>query len=487
MAESREQLTEYSIQIRQELKQWEKDFAAATEGRKAGRDDIKKNPIIAAKYRDYARIRDILSGEATAQTPTKPRQRRRDSHADAQTPRKTPGGVKVTPGKSQVVQQFDSPTTARKLLTPSFTRAFIGPTPQKDGRILGIFDFITSETPVKHQRTVLGALEPNVPATPSKVRTDLEIQSSLEEKERRSRTPASSGKRFMLDTFATPMKRKRDDEGTPSSTLKRFATPAFLRRNTLLDTVSEDEEGAGPPQKKRGLLRSLSSIIQGLRQQEDDRLDEELELMREMEDEGVGVGAAGIEKPEVLVEDSQAPMPLGPDKGVESDEDDGAGDPGSLDQNGQPREAWKKKGLKRQTRRVIMRPVKAKPQRQADLPAVSQDEREDLVPETQATAAQTTRPEDDHDNVVSDASFDGPDGNDSDVSDTPHARRKRKAQTVQTQAAKVAGQDPKKEGKENVVKKAARMISAQAHANYRKLKIKNKNSKANGRGRFGRR
>ena len=34
--------------------------------------------------------------------------------------------------------------------------------------------------------------------------------------------------------------------------------------------------------------------------------------------------------------------------------------------------------------------------------------------------------------------------------------------------------------------KKVRKVSEQAHANYRKLKIKNKNSKAGGRGRFGR-
>lgn len=32
--------------LRQELKEWEKTFAIANGGRKAGRDDIKKNPAI---------------------------------------------------------------------------------------------------------------------------------------------------------------------------------------------------------------------------------------------------------------------------------------------------------------------------------------------------------------------------------------------------------------------------------------------------------
>ncbi len=41
--------------------------------------------------------------------------------------------------------------------------------------------------------------------------------------------------------------------------------------------------------------------------------------------------------------------------------------------------------------------------------------------------------------------------------------------------------------KEGAVKKGARKLSSYAQANFRKLKIKNKNSKAKGNGRFGRR
>lgn len=46
--------TERSNALRLELKAWEKDFAAANEGRKAGRDDIKKNPDVGKKVHEYA-------------------------------------------------------------------------------------------------------------------------------------------------------------------------------------------------------------------------------------------------------------------------------------------------------------------------------------------------------------------------------------------------------------------------------------------------
>lgn len=46
---SREEAVENATAVRQELKIWEKEFAAANGGRKAGRDDIKQNPHI-GKY-----------------------------------------------------------------------------------------------------------------------------------------------------------------------------------------------------------------------------------------------------------------------------------------------------------------------------------------------------------------------------------------------------------------------------------------------------
>lgn len=123
--------------------------------------------------------------------------------------------------------------------------------------------------------------------------------------------------------------------------------------DTLVEEAQNDHEIKSlnigrmrqPPFKKRGIVRSLSSIIQGLRKQEDDKLDEELEMMREMEDADDDHDTA---KPTVQVADSQVIMPLGPDQGVESEEsEEEERDTGVF------RKPWKKKGLKRQTKRVI--------------------------------------------------------------------------------------------------------------------------------------
>jgi hypothetical protein len=93
-------------------------------------------------------------------------------------------------------------------------------------------------------------------------------------------------------------------------------------------------------------------MIQAMKKDEDDKLDEEADIMREMEMEEAGISLPPKKSkiPQVQIEDSQAPMPLGPDRGLETDEDED--EEPELGPDGKPRRVWKKKGLKRQTRRV---------------------------------------------------------------------------------------------------------------------------------------
>jgi hypothetical protein len=285
-----------------------------------------------------------------------------------------------------------------------------------------------------------------------------------------TRTPQSSSRRFLFDAFAgTPLKRKSDEADLEnidigSATKRRFATPSFLRRSFPLASISENASGpettSAAPFKRRSFVRSLSSIIQGLRQQEEERMDEELEMLNEMEDEAMGIvrpkktPAAPAAAAAVLVEDSQAvEMPLGPDKaGGSSDESSDEEATGGF-----IRKPWKKKGLKRQTRRVIMRPVTHKAPKAGSgdaLLTIDEDDGEEAVQETQLP--------DSH------AAAEGDDG------ETSHG----KGDDTVTKSTDDNGKKAK----------AKKMISAQANANFRRLNIKNKNSKAKGKGgRFGRR
>ncbi|KAK3077529.1 hypothetical protein LTS18_009997, partial [Coniosporium uncinatum] len=455
-------LNDQCTQIRQTLKEWEKSFALAHDGRKAGRDDIKADALIAAKYKEYNKTRDLLSGKAESQTISKPSGKRKSTDDVCRTPSKRrtpPPSSPQKPTDAAATPTFATPSSNRTIASPFHRPTMIGPTPQKDGQVLGLFDLLPVETPSKRQP--LGVIHGNVLMTPSKNHEDTAGVSSAE-KTKFSRTPISIGKRFLLDSFVTPQKRRKiAEEGTPSSTAKRIAAPAFLRRDTaplaaLLEEAESPEQVR--PRKKRGLVRSLSSMIQGMRKLEEEKYDEDEEALREMEEEAAGiVPAIKPAKPaKVLVEDSQAAMALGPDGAGLSDEED-LGEEGKQ----QPTRVWKKKGLKRQTKRTNMRPV----QMQAR-PTLSENVGDEADFADEATVAETQASKDPATNSDNDADTDAePHGDDSDASE-PSAREKKK----KVAKLKEADAKPTKE-------KKPRKISATAHANYRALKIKNKNSK----------
>ena len=382
------------------------------------------------------------------------------------------------------MQLLQAPTIVEEEPTPACVRFALGPTPQKDGEVLGIFDALPAGTPSKGAQMSAVVPELAVSATPSK-RATSSSEPTL------SRTPQSSGKRFYLGGFVgTPLKRKREDEDCTPSTAKRlFATPSFLRRTIPLARIDEDDNERGttaPPFKKRGLVRSLSTIIQGLRKQEEQRMDDEWDIMRELEEEDEPSNPGKGKATDILVEDSQGvEMPLGPDQGAELSEDEADVDPGSLDANGNPRKVWKKKGLKRQTKRVKMRPVLHKPKK-VTTEELSRDAEveSEVVEETHDLSSKSMPREEEAIDTAPEDLEDG--GNESDYEDgvkqpdmKPKSKKQKKQKDVKSKTQDGAGD--KKDRKPT-------KVNALAHTNFRKLKIKNKNSKANGRGgRFGRR
>ncbi|KAF2747066.1 hypothetical protein M011DRAFT_467961 [Sporormia fimetaria CBS 119925] len=461
--------------LRLELKAWEKSFAATHDGRKAGREDIKADVVISSKYKEYNKLRDILSGKRSPTTPSKRGATRpAPVHKSPQPQHDPTTTTTITPLKRKRDSgvSFTVETLPQSPLSPPCPDR-IGPTPQRDGIVLGLFDLLESEqTPSK--RRALGPIEANTLATPNKSK-HLTVDFESPVISRHEKTPPSVGKQFLLSKFATPQKRKVEEEAETPSALRGLQTPAFLRRGGVLETEAVDENT--PPRRKpwmrRTYGRTLSSVIQALKKQENDRLDEEADIMREMEMEAEGIVVpkkivtkvfTAVEE-KVVVQDSQA-MPLGPDGiGEESDEEEAG-----VDANGQPTKVWKKRGQKRQTRRVIMRPNLHKPQPQAPhiIPTTRQEEYDSEASNTGILETQL------HNNC-SDI-----DDDDSDyATDASHTPKKRK---VAVQKKVVA----KEESKEGIVKKAARKIKATAHANYRRLKIKSKNGGGKG-GKFGRR
>lgn len=427
--------------LRSELKAWEKNFQTDNGGRKPTREDIKSNAAIAAKYKQFNALRLPEASKRPVETP-KRSTRKRDIPDNALRERSHNASA-TTPQKRQpkIVEELQEPVLSpvkEEQPTPVFIRSALGPTPQRDGHVLGIFDMLPNATPSKRSPSPTAENGDAVHATPSK-------GSSHTRDSALSRTPQSSGKRYFLDSFmTTPGKRKREDDevGTPSSSKKLFATPSFLRRVSHPMAPIDEEEAGGlamPPPRRKPLARSFSAIIQELRNQEEERMDDEWDVLNEVEAEEHGEVPAKKKPEQVLVEDSQGvEMPLGPDQAPEESESE---EEEVLGANGLPRKPYKKRGQKRTTRKANLKPVLHKPKKAAELEQKDHsDDEEEAVAETQ---------------------LDG--------------------QPIRT--ALQDGSLKEAEKSNNPVKKVAQKVSQ----NFRRLKIKNKNSKANGRGRFGRR
>lgn len=548
-------------------------------------------------------------------SPSKQRKHTQEQHATPQRQRRTLS----TPKKNR--RQLFPNDSGVELLTsedqgqedentsPVVKRLFVDPTPQKNGRVLGLFDLLS---PVKEQASPFKGGPQDSPSKPHSALLTLDAAdiSNVEGRSlttprkraytegdgvgasyhvsqldvagspsKHSRTPQSAAKRYLLDTFVTPSKRRKvsEDAETPSNDRRQgqaFAdgTPAFLRRDSqrfslsALDDVPEEEEEdsnddgfdaevlsaksstmpmaaaqrlsptksrlqrsfstgskiskfslGGRAPLRRSSSKSLSSMIAAMRQNEDDRLDEEMELMREMEDENDGYGAPARpgqlqrksinttadddeedEIPaDVLVEDSQFPdistAELGPDGSHVVDTESESDDPQ------QPKKAWKKKGLKRQTKRVLMRPVV----RKQGAPAIPQtaDTSDEIVEESQnATVAEDGAKESkagnddrasgsDYDQSDLELDLDTSDGNDDDSAAKASHRPSTKAPGKVVPASIIAASTGQKET--GPVNKAVKKTSATANANFCKLKIRSAKGASGAKGiafkrRFGR-
>ncbi|KAL4744977.1 DNA replication regulator sld2 [Aspergillus terricola var. indicus] len=557
--------------LRAELKEWERGFAAANGGKKADRGDIKKVPEIAAKYKEYSRLKSQESAPSSKNDkshskPVDPQERTRkrkhsspngpehsQSHCQTtSTPRKSAVGTFQTPSKPRTthpadVDPYDSPSVLRRLFSPSThmqtsspLKTAIGPTPQRDGKALGLFDLLSESggSTATPSATRMASLKGIAAQTPSKKQkkmdTIMEEDEEEEDSPRVERTPASSGKKYMLSAlFATPTAWKYSsivDDGTsrgvvgnnnitnqsPQSardvdhTNASLETPSFLRRSTSGLTGPDPTDMSPIPVRKpqQFVGKGLSQLVQGLRDMEEERLEDEWDVLREIEIEQTGTG--------VNVPDSQA-----------------------VDPNSTGR-TFKKKGQKRTTRLVKMRPVvqakptttRSQPQSQSQsvprsgrnfVSAVGSGEVDELgiddndlvaVAETQADGPPAghdavTAPfrDDDLDSLHSISETEPDSDSDPDYdADSKLLGRSKSFSEKMKEAIGAAGQDSdakqvqerqkvkakekKEKEKENIdtnaKKPSTRKINPQAHANYRALKIRNRGGGRNF-GRFRRR
>ncbi|RCI12373.1 hypothetical protein L249_0145 [Ophiocordyceps polyrhachis-furcata BCC 54312] len=413
-------------ELRAQLKKWENEWAAAHGGSKPGRRDIKDNPDIAEKYKEYARVRDAIAGKVPPPPPP-PAKDGRSKRPAQPLPSETPlKRIK----HSEDEHLLHTPAISRKLFSPSKVTS-LGPTPQRDGQVLGLFDLLVEQeltTPSKRKTD-------GIRASPSK-RGDVQATPSkrIINADDLGRTPTSNSRRRCLT--ATPSRR---ETRTPTSKSKiQFETPAFLKRHGgIMTGPGEDQAWDAPAPLKlprKPLGRSLSEIVAGLRRAEEEALDEDLEALREAEDE------EGAKRP--VEEKARRRHSLDEEEGssfdvaVEDDDD--------LDRNGRPLPVFKKKAPKRTTRRVDIKPTEMKrPRTNGSVHLVGGEEGTDDVDD------ESGQPDDDDDD-------------DDDDDEKKH------------QAAK---DGESRSRKEKVVKKAVRKVNEIAHANFKRLKLRNSGAK----------
>lgn len=547
--DEREKLTEESNVLRQELKSWEREFAAANDGRKAGREDIKQHSIIgtslrvpivlhsltsivAQKYKDYNRTRDILAGKLPPPKPasqytSKPTSKFSEAASPRPPKRKPPSSTHATPSKRQSVEPlqtpsqrhlhpsaldpYDSPSTIRMLFSPR-KPLILGPTPQKDGKLLGIFDLMPSgdeDSPFKPPRPPASTAA-SVQATPRKGHSVGAEIMATPSAARHPRTPLSSSKRFLLDTFVTPLKLRRgSNDGSAKRSISKlnFSTPSFLRRDNRVKTLPAIPEAAAdtasppaPRLPKRPLVRGLSSILAGLREMQEEALDDDLDALREMEDDQQPPQATQqhpMSKPQlpkpkerVHVEDSQQvsdfPFMDFPDLDFNRDVEDAEEGFGEKEQAMVDRDSklpvYKKKGQKRTTRKVNMKPVRAKvPARKASPAEYSDDEDEE-------GNWQNETPDQDGDGEGRDAVPDTQQGFEADSLPLYAAKRNFDSES-EGGTEYTASEGGTRYKRSRVVAEGRKTkVGVQAHMNYKRMKLRNTGAKG-GKvgGRFSRR
>ncbi|KJZ77110.1 hypothetical protein HIM_03431 [Hirsutella minnesotensis 3608] len=442
-----------SQDLRAQLKRWESEWANAHGGSKPGRQDIKDNPDIAEKYKKYNQVRGILTGKIPPPKDDDSRSRkRRADPPPSQTPLKRTRHTE-TPRTDRVRDEelMNTPGISRKLFSPAKVTS-LGPTPQKDGRVLGLFDLLVERelgTPSSKSKetTRKSSQSDSIHKTPSK-RTGQGADDS-----RLGRTPMSASKRRGSNSAMTPLKNRSDPAcgQTPTSVSKlQFDTPAFLKRHTLptLDENGSFDMPAPLKLPRKPFARGLSEIVASLRKVEEEKLDDDLDALREAENEEAGIIPSRPPlPPPTVTNDEPRNLPLG---GFDDEAMYDSPVEDALDRNGNPLAVYKKKGQKRTTRRVNMKPTWIK------RPGNMGDKND---------SADADEPDADGTGDYGNGQKPGAQEEDSDSDDGEDQRKK---------SSRAKKGDAKKDGP---VKKTLRKVNELAHANFQRLKLRNSGAK----------
>ncbi|KAI1007525.1 hypothetical protein K3495_g700 [Podosphaera aphanis] len=453
--------------LRAELKAWEKAFAAANKGQKASRDDIKKNPAIAAKYKEYNKIRELHADKITSDSQPAPQhhtpRRRKLDDVTSHGSNKRQQYLLHTPSQENLSSWNDdddvqeSRSVVRNLFSSS--KRSLAPTPQKDGHVLGLFDLLSDSkitSPLGEHRSTTTTRPVLSTSATMRIQPEAKPQSEVLSPSKKQRTS---------DSFATPVKklvRDADEAKTPRTATKlHLSTPSFLRRIQPPQEADMEKYLELSPRVKRikqkPLMKGLSSILADLRDIQDERLDEDLEALREME-----AGESGLIKPlaqpsfkpitlekDILKPDSQAGLLIG---GL--DDETALGSPTGMHEH--PVKLFKKQGQKRTTRKSNLKPSRAKlaPVQEE---ATSEDNSEEH------NALTSDKPKIGGDEFGKEARNFDSDSQSEYTASEGETRYRRPKQENKSLPAQTAGNS----------KSSVRKVSAKAHQNFKRLKLRN--------------
>ena len=425
--------------LRAALKDFERSYSADHNGCKPSKIDIKENAGIAGKYKQYQRVQEVLAGKLAVAVLEDSSPKRRKSHersdstiASSSKRRRLNRTPTTRRTRLDDVDPYDPPSSA----TPKPLPTVIGPTPQRNGKLLGIFDLLSNpstrrshETPRqgKQKLDVLdefdeqpgkeNALVAQTPSQrPSKDTGDLldhlagtPIMTRLGH----SRTPISDGKKFMLSQFfatpsavryaslmhppgttpkkpqvsATPLRDRVLGPAQPqtSPVQEPDATPAYLKRShSFKDRLLSASQSSAPHSRNTSLDQGISPVAArtGPRIMKKSRfmpkpLSQIAAEMRKQEDERYD------DDEDALREMEEEEMGVLVDNSEDTDQGEDKEPTTEVIQK-----VWKKKGQKRSTRRAIIRPsnikTKDKPDAALDISAEDDaDEEPSRVEETQ--------------------------------------------------------------------------------------------------------
>lgn len=283
------------------LKDFERTFAAKHDGKKPGREDIKANAEISGKYKEYNKLRDVIAGKVGIEALHAPPQQEQSARVRQRKHNRTDSAISLTPHRSHRIETpskgrhhpsqldpYDAPGSA----SPRFMLQAVGPTPHRDGTILGIFDMLyasggsrksSQETPSGSKRktdalyeaAVEGRdLQQTITQTPRQSRdgkyanqvnhlsTTTPKSGSATGRRNHSKTPVSESKRFMLQHFFTTPSAVRfatmlqDEAGTDARTPAVHKTP--LRDQVLGVSPAKGQVPAAADTTPPYLKRSFS-------------------------------------------------------------------------------------------------------------------------------------------------------------------------------------------------------------------------------------